>query len=212
MAYQVQKLSLYQGDRLFFHTAGLGKIKGREGETFADRRLQASLNASRSKHLNLEALLTLIHDDGKAFAERSRSVGGFALLALDYLRSRKDLAHCVVDRDRNGAMELANFLKRQLQENGLGPKEVAQVAVLADEVFALCCRQRVDSLITVECVVDQKNRLVTLNWKSVFGKDPLLFREGAGTELAVNYIRSASKTISFLPGELQDVLTIVKQL
>jgi len=40
----------------------------------------------------------------------------------------------------------------------------------------------------------------------------LLFREGAGTELAVNYIRSASKTISFLPGELQDVLTIVKQL
>ena len=212
VAYQVQKLSLYQGDRLFFHTAGLGKIKGREEETFADRRLQASLNASRSKHLNLEALLTLIHDDGKAFAERSRSVGGFALLALDYLRSRKDLAHCVVDRDRNGAMELANFLKRQLQENGLGPKEVAQVAVLADEVFALCCRQRVDSLITVECVVDQKNRLVTLNWKSVFGKDPLLFREGAGTELAVNYIRSASKTISFLPGELQDVLTIVKQL
>ena len=212
VTYQVQKLSLYQGDRLFFHTAGLGKITGRDEETFADRRLQASLNASRSKHLKLEALLTLIHDDGKAFAERPQSVGGFALLALDYLRSRKDLAHCVVDRDRNGAMELANFLKRQLRENGHGPKEVAQVAVLADEVFALCCRQRGDSLITVECAVDQKKQLVALNWKSTFGKNPLLTREGADPELAVNYIRGAAKAVTFCQGELQDVLTIVKQL
>ena len=212
VTYQVQKISLYQGDRLFFHTAGLGGIKGRNAESFADRRLQASLNASRSKHLNLEALLTLIHDDGKTFAERPRSVGGFALLALDYLRSRKDMAHCVVERDRNGAMELAGFLKRQLQENGFDPKEVAQVAVLADEVFALCCRQRSDSLITVECAVDQKRHLVTLNWKSTFGSNPILTREGADTELAVNYIRSATKEITFRLGELQDVLTIVKEL
>ena len=212
VTYQVQQLSLRQGDRLFFHTAGLAQIPGRDSEEFGDRRLQASLNASRSKHMNLEELLTYLHSEGKTFAERPRSVGGFALLALDYLRSRKVLAHCVVARDRNGAMELSAFLKRQLQENGYDQKTVAQVAVLADEVFSLCCRQRADSLITVECAVDKKQQVVTLNWKSNFGGDPLQVREGTDSELALQYIRSAAKEITFCQGELQDVLTIVKQL
>ena len=212
VSYQVQQISLRQGDRLFFHTAGLGQITGREEELFAERRLQASLNASRSKHLNLNELLAQIHDDGKTFARQQRSVGGFALLALDYLRGRKDLAHCVVARDWSGSVELSNFLKRQLQENGFNPKDVAQVAVLADEIFALCCRQRTDRLITVECAVDRKQRLVTLNWKSTFGSNPLQVREGADTELAVNYILGAVQNVRFQQGEMQDLLTVVKQL
>ena len=211
VTYQVQQLSLRQGDRLFFHTAGLAEIADRNEEAFGKRRLQASLNASRSKYLNLKELLSLIHSDGKAFAARSRSVKGCAMLALDYLRGRKDLAHCVVARDRNGAMELSNFLKRQLQENGYDQKAIAQVAVLADEIFALCCRQRTDSLITVECAVDQ-NRKITMNWKSTFGTDPLQVRAGTDTELVLNYIRSAAKEIRFRPGEMQDVLTIVKEV
>ena len=60
--------------------------------------------------------------------------------------------------------------------------------------------------------MDQKKRLVTLNWKSTFDKDPLLTREGADPELAVNYIRGAAREVTFCRGELQDVLTIVKQL
>lgn len=211
VTYQVQQLSLRQGDRLFFHTAGLSGITDRNEEAFGTRRLQASLNASRSKYLNLKDLLTLIHNDGKAFAGRSQSVKGCAMLALDYLRGRKDLAHCVVARDRNGAVELSGFLKRQLQENGFDQKDVAQVAVLADEIFALCCRQRTDSLITVECAVDQ-NRQITLNWKSAFGSDPLQVRAGTDSELALSYIRGAAKEIRFRPGEMQDVLTVVKQV
>ena len=212
VSYQVRQITLRQGDRLFFHTAGLANITGRDAEKFSDRRLQASLNMTRSEHLDLERLLSRIHDDGMVFAQKQRSVGGFAMLALDYLRARKDLAHCVVARDRNGAMELSAFLKRQLQENGYAQKAVAQVAVLADEIFAICCRQRTDSLITVECAVDKKNDLITLYWKSSFGSDPLQCREGSDTELALHFIRGASEKITFSPGEMQDVLTVVKQL
>ena len=212
VTYQIQEIQLRQGDRVFFHTSGFWNICGKGSEAFGLHRLQASLNESRSKRFDTEGLLRQIRDDGLAFSERPKSVGGFALLALDYLRARKDLAHCVIVRDWNGAEQLSNFLKRQLRENGYDQRAVAQVVVLADEVFSLCCRQRTDSLLTVECEVDKANDLIILNWKSAFGSNPLVVPEGSETELAVNFIRNSSREITFTQKELQDVLTIKKQL
>lgn len=209
VSYQMQQIQLFQGDRLFFHTAGLSDIVGEGGQKFGKQRLQASLNVSRGKCLSAEELLDYMRTEGKAYAARARDVSGFSMLSMDYLRSRKDLSHCVVDRDRAGAMKIAEFLKRQLGENSFSKKDSAQVVVLADEIFALCCRQRTQGLVTVECAVEEDGTVI-LRFKSAFGgRDPLTMRGGADMENALAFVHKNARELSFQPGELQDVLTVV---
>ena len=208
--YRESTIQLAQGDRMFFHTAGLSQISGEEGEHFGDQRLRSVLNLSRSKNLSPQQLLDYMRGEGKAFARNPRRCGGFSLVAMDYLRRRKELAHCVVERDRSGAMKVSRFLKEQLAENGFDRRTAAQIVVLADEVFSLCCRRRTEGLVTVECEVGGDASEVTLRLKSFFaGADPLDVRGGTDTEDALAFIRRSAREISFRKGELQDDLTVV---
>lgn len=208
--YRERTIRLAQGDRMFFHTAGLSQISGEGGERFGSQRLQAMLNLSRSKNLSPQQLLDHMRGEGKAFARDPRRCGGFSMVAMDYLRRRKELAHCVVDRDRSGAMRVSEFLKEQLAENGFDRRNVAQIVVLADEVFSLCCRRRTEGLVTVECEVNSDACEVRLRLKSFFaGADPLDVRGGTDTQDALDFIRRSTREISFRKGELQDELTVV---
>ena len=106
-------------------------------------------------------------------------------------------------------MKIAEFLKRQLGENGFSKKDSAQVVVVADEIFTLCRRHRTQGLVTVECAVDEE-KTVTLRFKSPFGgRDPLAMQEGTDIENALAFVRKNVREISFRQGELQDVITVV---
>ena len=48
VSYRTMELRLKQGDRLFFHTEGLGAIADREGTPFREQQLRADLNLSRA--------------------------------------------------------------------------------------------------------------------------------------------------------------------
>jgi len=135
-------------------------------------------------------------------------------MALEYRRSSKNLAHCTVLADRKGAAKVTEFLKQQLLLNGLNRKAIAETAVLADEMFSLCCWSTADDRpITVECAMDPDGRGLTLRMKGSFGgRDPLAASEEGAAANAARFIRSGSRSVSFQRGELQDVLSVEKAL
>jgi len=214
VVYQLKQVNLSQGDRLFFHTAGLGDIEGEDGKRFAEQKLQATLNLSRSRDLDLAGLLKYVGEEGRAFAKSLEDVKGFTAMALEYRRSSKNLAHCTVLADRKGAAKVTEFLKQQLLLNGLHRKAIAETAVLADEMFSLCCWSTADDRpITVECAMDPDGRGLTLRMKGSFGgRNPLLAGEEGAAANAARFIRSGSRSVSFQRGELQDVLSVEKTL
>jgi|GEM_PF-1783286 len=69
VVYQIRQVNLFQGDRLFFHTAGLGDIEGEDGKRFAEQKLQATLNLSRSRDLDLAGLLKIRRRGGKGLCQ-----------------------------------------------------------------------------------------------------------------------------------------------
>ncbi len=214
VVYQIRQVSVLQGDRLFFHTAGLDDIKGEDGRLFAEQKLQAALNMSRSRDLDLEGLLRYIGEEGKAFAKSPGEVVDFTAAVLEYRRSSRDLAHCTVSGDRKGAAKVTDFLKQQLAANGLSRRAIAEIAVLADELFSLCCWAAADDRpITAECAMEPDGKGLTLRMKGGFGgRNPLLAGEGGAAANAVDFIRGSAKSVSFQEGELQDVLTVEKAL
>ena len=211
VVYQAQRITLRQGDRLFFHTEGLDSIPGADGQSFGRQELRAALNLSRGRELGLEDLLAYVSDCGRAFAQRPDQVRGCAIAALEYCRRRPSLAHCTVSGDRKGAARMAAFLKEQLGENGFHPREIAGAAVLADELFSLCRRCLPEGeRITVECAVSP-DRSVTLRLRGPFGhRNPLEAGEGPAFDNAAAFIRSAARQLTFTQHELLDELTAVR--
>ncbi|MGI6192174.1 MAG: SpoIIE family protein phosphatase, partial [Christensenellales bacterium] len=214
VVYQIKQVNFQQGDRLFFHTAGLDDIEGIDGRAFSEQKLQSALNLSRSKDLALTGLLRYIGEEGKAYAKTPENVQGFTTMVLEYRRSSKDLAHCTVPGDRKGALKVTEFLKQQLALNGLNRKTIAEVAVLADEMFSLCCWSAADDRpITVECAMEPDGNGLVLRMKGSFGgRDPLSAGEEGAAANAARFIRASSRSVSFQQGELQDVLSVEKAL
>jgi sigma-B regulation protein RsbU (phosphoserine phosphatase) len=214
VVYQIGQVSVHQGDRLFFHTVGLDDIEGEGGRLFGEQKLQTALNVSRGRDLDLDGLLEYMGREGRAYARRPETVRSFAMAALEYRRSSRNLAHCTVPGNRKGAAQVTEFLKRQLGANGLSRRAAAEAVVLADELFNLCCwTTAVDRPITVEFAMAPGNGCLTLRMKGSFGgKDPMLSGEGDIAANAVRFIRSCTEQLSFEKGELQDVLTVEKLL
>ena len=82
VVYQARKVTLRQGDRFFFCTAGLSRIADAEGEEFSGRQLQVTLNFSRGRNLDLDGLLRCVGDEGRAYAGRPEEVDSFAIMAF----------------------------------------------------------------------------------------------------------------------------------
>lgn len=212
VAYQVQTVTLRQGERLFFHTRGLDEILNGENRTFGEQGLQAALNVSRSRRLDLDGLLGYMSAEGKAFARRPEKAGGFTTVVLEYQRSDRRLAHCDITGDTEGAAEMRAFLKRQMEENGLSRRTAAEVVVLADELLTLCLWQREPGgFLTVECAVPEEGDSVILRLKGdLGGQDPLENAAGTPAINAVEFVRSFARQVAFARSELGDVLTVEK--
>lgn len=211
VSYRSMELRFKQGDRIFLHTAGLAALEDRDGTAYGDHQLRADLNISRSKNFSGEELLQFVSDQALAYCEDSSSNAGFALLTLLFCKGDKELAHCDVPARPEYASEVACFLKKQFEDNGIDKRHYAREAVVVDEVFALCCRcAEPDTHVMVECGVAPDAQMVNIRVTAVLGGvDPMEAGDVGSAANAVQFIRSNADYITFKPGTERDTITIV---
>lgn len=211
VSYRSMELRFKQGDRIVLHTAGLAALENRDGTTYGDQRLRADLNISRSKNFSGKELLQFISDQALVYCEDRNKNIGFALLTLLFCKGDKELAHCDVPARPEYAGEVAAFLKKQFEDNGIDKRHYAREAVVVDEVFALCCRCAApDTHVMVECGVAPDAQMVNIRVTAVLGGvDPMETDDVGSAANAVQFIRNNADYITFKPGSERDTITIV---
>lgn len=213
VVYQVLDLELRQGDRMFFHTRALGEIQNEAGKSFSEDQLRATLNLSQNRGLSVERQLEFIRDAAGAYSQRVQ-VDGYAILALEYRRKDRAMAHCVLSAGREGEQRLLDFLRGQLEANGFSRQQIAETAVLADELFILCCNQaEPDARFLAQCTVAEETGTVLLQVKgSMGGRNPLENTWGEVAARAATYILKNTQRVTFESRGGMDIVTITRQL
>ncbi len=211
VAYRAGSLRLRQGDRLFLQTAGLGEMRGRDGTAFREQELRAVLNRSRSRAREPEEILRFTADEAAAFCPSDAGRIGYAALVLEYRKGDKELAHCEVPAVPSSAGQVTAFLNQRFADNGIRRRDYARVAVLVDELFALCCRCCApEATVITECGIAPDGQSVTIRMRAPLGgRDPLEAADDDVTGSAAEFIRSQVDYLTFKAGEEQDTLTAV---
>jgi sigma-B regulation protein RsbU (phosphoserine phosphatase) len=212
--YRSEMLRLNQGDRLFLYTGELGEMENRERERFSEREFQSALNRSRSKTRSPEELLRFIHDEAAAFCERGDDVISSAAIALEYKKGNRGFIFTLVRGTPEYASDVTEFLRKALEDGGVSAKDRAKQILLADELFALCCRTcREESDVRIECAILPEEKTMQLRmFAPMGGADPLSSGESAEDGNAANYIRTHTKRASFEAGIERDMIEIVSSL
>ena len=211
VSYRSMQLRLRQGDRLCLQTAGLGQTENAAGVPFEKQELRAVLNRSRSKAHTPEEILRFTADEAAAYCERDAGLEGYAALMLEYRKGDKELAHCEVPAVPAAAGEVTAFLNKRFADNGIQRRKYARVAVLVDEMFALCCRKCGEGAsVMVECGIAPDGQSVTVRMSAPLnGIDPLEEPEGEVADAAAAFIQDQAEYLTFKPGEERDTLTAV---
>ena len=214
VSYRSETLRLNQGDRLFLFSADLGELSNREGEKFQEQEFQSVLNRSRSKTKDTEELLRFVQDEAAAFCESGNDVLVSAELALEYKRGNRDYVFTLVEGKPEFSSVVTEFLRKTLEEGGLSPRDRAKQLLLADELFALCCRVCESGAdIKVACAVFPEENSVHLRmFAPLGGKDPMTGGDDAAAGNAANYISTHTRRVSFEPGIERDMIEIVSDL
>ena len=210
--YRVLELKLNQGDRLFFHTEGLREIRDRDGRRFADESLRMTLNEKPVRTAGLERQLKLISDAAAACAVSGEPSAGYALLALEYSRKDRAKAFCVLTPDSAGGRELQIFLREQLRTNDIEGRQMAQIMVLGDELFTLCCqRNETGGKLLAECAI--QDGLVQLSVKGdMGGQDPLEPPGEGPARRSVEFISQNCDRVFFERDQSMDIVTLMKRI
>ena len=213
VVYQVLELELRQGDRMFFHTRALGEICNEQGKPFAEDQLRATLNLSQSRGLGVERQLEFMRSAAGAYS-RKVQVDGYAMLALEYRRRDRAMAHCALSAGREGERMLLDFLRGQLEANGFTSRQIAEMAVLADELFVLCCGQaEPDARFLAQCAVTEETGTVLFQIKGPMGgRNPLEDTRGEAAARAAAYISQNTQRVTFESLDSMDVITLTRQL
>ena len=213
VVYQTLELELRQGDRMFFHTRALGEIQNELGKPFVEDQLRATLNLSQSRERSLERQLEFVRDAAGAYSRRVQ-VDGYAMLALEYRRKDRAMAHCVLRAGRDGEQRLLDFLRGQLEANGFTRQQIAETVVLADELFILCCNQaESDARFLAQCAVTEESGTVLLQVKGPMGgRNPLENTWGEVAARAAAYILKNTQRVTFESIDSTDIVTVTRQL
>lgn len=211
VSYRAQSLRLRQGDHLLLQTAGLGEIRSGSGVLFGDQELRAVLNRSRSKTQTPEEILRFTADEAAAWCRRDADRVGYAALMLEYRKGDKELAHCDVPAVPAAAGEVTEFLKKRFEDNGIQRRHYARVAVLVDEMFALCCRCcGSGDTVMVECGIAPDGQSATIRMSAPLGgRNPMEISDDAVTTASADFIRGQVDYLTFKAGEERDTLTAV---
>lgn len=213
VVYQVLELELRQGDRMFFHTRALGEIRNELGKPFAENQLRATLNLSQSRDQGIARQLEFVRDVAGTYSHQVQ-VDGYAMLALEYRRKDRAMAHCALCAGQEGERRLLDFLRGQLEANGFTRQQIAETAVLADELFILCCNQaESDARFLAQCAVTEETGTVLLQMKGPMGgRNPLEHTRGEVATRAANYILKNTQRVTFESTDGMDIITVTRQL
>ena len=214
VSYRSEVLRFNQGDRLFLYTADLGEMENQEREKFREQELQSALNRSRSKTRSPEELLSYMQDEAAVFCESGNDLLSSAVLALEYKKGNRDYVFTVVQGTPEYAANVTEFIRKTLEERGIAPKDRARQILMADELFALCCRAcPAASDIKVACALMPEENTVHLRmFAPMGGRDPLEVRDNPAGENAASYIRTHTKRAAFEAGTDRDMVEIISEL
>ena len=215
VCYRSEALRLGQGDRLFLYTADFGEITNREGERFCESRFLSALNRSRGKAGGTAELLRAVQDEAAAFCESEAAVLSSAAIALEYQKGSRDFVFTTVQASPEAAPAVTAFIQKTLEEGKIPRKESARQLLLADELFALCCRACGDDAaqVRVECAIQTEERAIHLRlFAPMGGSDPLRAAADTAGGTAADYIRAHTRRASFEAGNDRDLLEIVSDL
>lgn len=214
VSYRSEILRLNQGDRLFLYTSDLGEMRNREGEAFRDREFQSALNRSRSLVRDAEELIRFVQNEAAAFCESGEDVLSAVTLALEYNKGNRDFIFTLVRAVPEEAPLVTEFMRKVLEDGALAPKESAKQILLADELFALCCRAcGPEADVKVECAIKPEDNTLHLRmFAPMGGNDPLSSNDSAPGGNAANYIRTHTKRAAFEAGIDRDMLEIISEL
>lgn len=208
VSYRTMDLRLKQGDRLLFHTGGLGR-------TFADQELRAAMNRSAHRELEPDKALELLRAEAAAFCPQEQDRPGYAAALLAFRKGDKELAHCEVPGQPACAGEVAAFLKKQFMDNNISQRSCARACVVVDEIFALCCRglKKPGRTIMVECGIAPDAQMVNIRVTAVLGGvSPLEAEDGAPAGEAAAFVMNQADYVTLKAGEddvERDTLTVV---
>ena len=137
-----------------------------------------------------------------------------AAIALEYKKGNRDYIFTLVRGTPEYASDMTEFMRKTLEEGGIGAKARAKQILLADELFALCCRVcESEADIKVECaILPEENTMHLRMFAPMSGRDPLSASETAADGNAVNYIRTHTKRAAFESGIERDMIEIVSAL
>lgn len=214
VTYPVQELTLQQGDRLLLFSEELADIPDGEGRKFAEKAMNAVLNEKALRLGTLERLLSNLSARGTEFAAHPGEIEGYALLVLEYNRKNQVMAHQTLSANAVGGGVMRKFVRTQMEANGLSAQRTAEIVVLGDELFSLCCRQaEEDSRFMAECEVPAGEKLVRLRIKgSMGGRNPLLNPAGEAARNGAAFIQRSCEQVLFEQKNNTDSLTIVRRL
>lgn len=211
VSYRTMDIRLRQGDRLFLYTEGLGAAANSDGAEFREQSLRTALNLSRTKSGEPAQTLTFLSDEAEAYCDSREGCPGYASVLLEFRKGDRELAHCKVINIPEQAPEVMDFLKERFSENGIQRRNYVRFAVLADEMFSLCCRKAVQgSLVTVECGVAPDGQSVTLRFVAQLqGFDPLAAEGDDPAGQAASFINEHVDYATFKSNPEGDVVTLV---
>ena len=209
-----ESLMLRKGDRIFLHTEGIDNGRDREGIAFSEKGLRAALNQSREKTETAEDALRFVVSKAAAHCEREAERQPYAVLMLEYTAENRELTYSELPASPKSAGELTEFLKRRFELQGIPRRAYAGLAVLADELFALCCRYcRQDRSIRTECEIDAKEGRVELRMSAPMnGINPLEETGNLASQTASEFILTQAKEVRFSKGQTQDMLVLLYEL
>ena len=153
-------------------------------------------------------------DEAAAFCEKREDVLCSAAIALEYQKGNRDYIFTLVRGAPEYAPDVTEFMRRTLEEGGIPPRERAKQILLADELFALCCRCcKEEADVKVECaILPDENTIHLRMFAPMDGRDPLSAIETPAGESASNYIRTHTKRVAFEAGIERDMIEIISDL
>ncbi len=214
VSYRSEIMRLDQGDLLFICTSDLGEMKNSNGELFRDTELLSVLNRSRSRCRSTEELLDFVQNEASAFCESDGDILSYAAIAIEYVKGNRDFVFTLVRSVPEEAPLVTEFMRKTLEEGRIEPKDRAKHILLAEEMFALCCRAcGADADVKIECAIKPEENILHLKMLAPMdGKDPLGIGGDASGGIAANYIRSHTQRATFEAGIGRDMLEIISEL
>ncbi|MBQ9346498.1 MAG: SpoIIE family protein phosphatase [Oscillibacter sp.] len=210
VSFRTQELRLRQGDRLFLHTAGLGAEQGADGTAFRTQELRSALIRTQGQETTPTTALNMVADRAEQFASMENRLG-YAALLLEFRKGDRELSHCRVSPTSDSTPEVMEFLKTRFAENGIQRKHYARIAVLAEELFTLCCRKASpEGVLTVECGVAPDGESVNLRITGPFqGRNPLRAdQENTIDGQSAEFIQEHAEFTRFKKGDTEDRDTV----